>query len=471
MKILKITFYTLFIIAFLAACKKEFSLEDINIFVPGGTWEFQEGGTQYGGNVDSSFIEGTGATKSLTIEGKSLSGAENFSIILYATDSFTVGSYSASVSEAEFEYFTSSKTIFQGDFLTGEFTVNITSISNNTITGTFSGQVEDSTGNSKQITLGKFESTIDLSNNGTGGTTTATGTLGAAADTCTPITIAGTFTQGIALSASTNTVQVQVNITTPGTYIIATNTVNGISFFKTGTFTSTGVQNVILEGSGTPVNEGVQNFMVTFGGSNCTFSITFLPGVPLVTDYFPTTANSNWAYGFKDDPNPADSFLTTVLPNVYTFGGKEYTGFSEDDIPPSGSPDIFYYRKSAGDYFQYFDLSDYFDDLDGSVVGEYIFLKDNVAAGTTFNSPDFTGTTNGIPVTVYIKVTITEVGVAATVGSQNFDDVIKVTYEYFINGSSDFPPEEKWFAKGVGLVYYDSFFWGEIVQVGRYTVF
>ncbi|MEP6596026.1 MAG: hypothetical protein ABJA71_08760 [Ginsengibacter sp.] len=470
MKILKITFFTLFIITLLISCKKEFSLENVNIVTPGGTWEFQEGATHYSGNVDSSFIDGTGATKSLSIEGKSLSGAEEFLITLYATDSFTVGSYSTSISQAVFEYSTIPKTIFEGNFLTGEFTVNITSISNNTVTGTFSGQVADSTGGLIQITLGKFESTIDLSNNGSGnGTTTAIGTLGAAADTCTPITLAGTFTQGIALSASTNTVQVQVNVTAPGTFIIATNTINGVSFFKNGIFTGTGMQTVILEGTGIPVNAGIQDFTVTFGGNNCTFFITFLPGT--LTDYFPTTINSTWAYGYQGDPNPADSFLTTVLPNAYTFGGKDYTAFSEDDIPPSGNNDTFFYRKSGGDYFQYFDLANYFT-LDGSVAGEYVFLKDNVVAGTTFKSQDFTASVAGIPITIYIQGTITEKGVSETIGAETFNDVIKVSYEYFDSTSPGTPSvtEEKWFAKGIGLIYYNSDFYGGVVQIGRHAV-
>jgi len=475
MKILKIVFFTFSIIAFSSSCKKEFSLENANIIVPGGTWEFQESGTQYSGNVDSSFIQGTG-TKSLTITGKSSGGGEELLITLFATDSFKVGSYKASVSEAEFEYFTSAKTIFEGDFLTGEFTIDITSLSNNTITGTFSGDVEDSTGTIKQITIGKFTSTIDLSKNVSDGTGagTAQGTLGVSAGACTPVTLAGTFTQGIALSAS-NTVQVQVNVTTPGTYIVATNTVNGVSFSKSGTFTSTGVQSITLDGSGTAVSAGAQNFTVTFGSSNCTFSITFLPGVPPVVDYFPMTTNSNWAYGYQGDPLPEDSFLTTALPNMYSFGGKNYTAFAEDDIPPSGFPDTFYYRKSGGDYFEYFDLSNYFSDVDNPVVGEYIFLKDNVPAGTTFNSPDFAGTASGVAFSIYIQVTITAKAVAATVGSQTFPDVIKVTYKYLPTGS---PPgttplltEEKWFAKGVGLIYYDSEVFAAISEIGRYTVY
>ena len=165
------------------------------------------------------------------------------------------------------------------------------------------------------------------------------------------------------------------------------------------------------------------------------------------------------------------SFLTTALSNVYTFGGKDYTAFSEDDIPPTGFADLFYYRKSGGDYFQYFDLADYFT-LDGPMVGEYTFLKDNVPAGTSFNSANFTGSVSGLPISVYIKTTITEKGVSATLGGEVFSDVIKVTYEYFENSTPDTPAvtEEKWYAKGIGLIYYDSDFYGGVIQIGRHTV-
>jgi hypothetical protein len=472
MKILKLTFYTLFITLFLNSCKKEYSLENINLIAPGGTWEFKEGATQYSGNVDSSFITEAGTTQTLTIVGKSSNGGETFSITLTSASGFSIGSYNASESAAVFEYSTTApKTIFEGNFLTGdEFTVNITSLAENKITGTFSGQVLDSTGAPKQITLGSFESTIDLSNNNGGGST-AVGTLGVSANVCTPITLGGTFTQGIALTG-TNTVQVEVNVTTPGTFNISTNLVNGVNFSKSGNFTATGVQEVILVGSGTPINEGAQDFTVTFGTSNCTFSISFLPGTPPVQDYFPTTANSNWAYGFVGDTDPADSLLTTALSGVYTFAGNDYTAFSEDDIPPTGAADLFYYRKSGGDYFQYFDLSDYFT-LDGPMVGEYIFLKDNVAQGTTFKSADFTGSISGIPISVYIQTTIKEKGVSATVGGEVFDDVIKVTYDYFESSTPGTPAvtEEKWFAKGVGLIYYISDFYGGSLQIGRHTVY
>jgi len=106
------------------------------------------------------------------------------------------------------------------------------------------------------------------------------------------------------------------------------------------------------------------------------------------------------------------------------------------------------------------------------MVGEYTFLKDYVAAGNTFRSADFTGTVSGIPITVYIQTTITQKSVSATIGSETFNDVIKVTYEYYEASSPGTPAvtEEKWFAKGVGLIYYDSDFYGGTIQIGRHNV-
>lgn len=98
--------------------------------------------------------------------------------------------------------------------------------------------------------------------------------LGGSPGNCTAITFAGTYSKGVPLTAS-NTATVQVNVETPATYTISTNTVSGVSFSKTGTFTATGLQSVVLTGSGTPTASGPQNFTVTFGSSSCTFTLTF----------------------------------------------------------------------------------------------------------------------------------------------------------------------------------------------------
>ncbi len=469
MKILKIIFFAALVIAFFSSCQKEYSVE-VGGGNSSGTWEFQESTVQYKGNIDSAVIEDIGGgIKILKLAGKELTGQPNFSIRLFAIDSFVVGSYRASIAESEFKYFTLVKTIFEADFLNGEFIVSITSLSNNRIEGTFAGQAVDSSGSATQITLGKFSSSIDLSNNGGGGGgTTAVGTLGAVAGTCTPVSVEGDYIQGTSLSAS-NTAQVEVNITTIGTYTITTNIVNGVSFSATGTFSVTGMQNVILNGAGTPVNAGNHSFTVTFGASTCIFPVTFLPGTPVNTNYFPTTTNSSWAYGLQGGSS-TDSVLVTVLPITPTFNGNVYAALSADAIPPSSTRDTSYFRKSGSDYFEYIDPSNIFL-FDNSTPEEYIFLKDNVDAGTTFQSPDFTGTISGFPATAYIRMTIIEKGVSVTIGTLTFNDVIKVKYEYFLSivpGTA--ATEERWFAPDVGLIH-DNIDDKDIFNIGRYTVF
>ena len=57
----------------------------------------------------------------------------------------------------------------------------------------------------------------------------------------------------------------------------------------------------------------------------------------------------------------------------------------------------------------------------------------------------------------FIKMTILEKGVPVTIGSFNFQDVIKVQYEYFITGDPNpVETDERWFAKNVGEIH-DSF--------------
>ena len=112
-------------------------------------------------------------------------------------------------------------------------------------------------------------------------------TLEGAPGACAPISIAGTYTAGTALSSS-NTATVSVNVTTAGLYTITSTTVNGMTFSKSGQFTTTGVQSIILTGSGTPVAAGTNTFTVGTGG--CTFDVTVTapssPCTGLVADKF-----------------------------------------------------------------------------------------------------------------------------------------------------------------------------------------
>lgn len=98
----------------------------------------------------------------------------------------------------------------------------------------------------------------------------------AADGSCSGAVLNGVYTMATAVGAG-NTVQLAVNVATAGIYNITTATVNGIHFSATGSFTSTGVQTVLLKASGTPVASGGFNFTVTKGSNSCTFSVNIIP--------------------------------------------------------------------------------------------------------------------------------------------------------------------------------------------------
>ncbi|MEO7394516.1 MAG: hypothetical protein ABIU11_06190 [Chitinophagaceae bacterium] len=299
----------------------------------------------------------------------------------------------------------------------------------------------------------------------------SSGSLGGGGGNCTPVTLGGIYQQGILLSP-TNTVQLQVTVTSAGNYNILTNTVNGVSFSGSGTFASTGVQNITLKGNGTPTTAGLQNFVVSYGPSSCNFSITFLPGVAPSGDYFPTTLNSNWTYSLVGGTSSDSVHFVAInyLPNII---GNTYSTITADLVPPTGVPDSSFYRKPGGDYYQYVDYSNYVP-FDQPVDGEFIFLKDNVPAGTTWQSPNVSGSIAGIPFSGFIKMTLTEKAVSASIGTFNFPDVIKVKYEFFITGSPiPVETDNRWFGRNVGEVYFD-FNDGlnqASYQVGTYQIF
>jgi hypothetical protein len=98
-------------------------------------------------------------------------------------------------------------------------------------------------------------------------------TMAGAPSACSNAVVNGTYELNKPLTAA-NTVTVQVNVTTIGSYTLSTNTVAGMTFSKSGSFTSTGVQNVILDGSGTPTTAGANVFTPQIGTSSCTFTVT-----------------------------------------------------------------------------------------------------------------------------------------------------------------------------------------------------
>lgn len=442
------------------SCQKEYSVENGGKTLPAGNWEFADSTHTYTGNMDSASFVSTGATKELHLNGTSTDGSQHFSMILYA-DSFQVGSYKASLFQSSFQYTATAKTIYEADQLTGEFIVDITSLSNGLIVGTFSGVAKDSANSLRKITDGKFKSTFGSGSIGS----PSTGVLGDSLGNCKPLDLKGAYVKGIALT-NANTVQVQVTVAVAGTYSISTNTVNGVTFSTTGEFTNTGVQTVTLDASGTPAVEGDQTFTIKYGNSQCTFTVSFLSAAG---NYLPLKLDNNWAYNLTDGQSE-DSVFQKVIDFSPVLGGNNYTAVQQSDLPSGTVTDSFYYRKSGGDYYEYINYTSFFG-FDQPVTGDFNFLRDNLPAGSTWQSPTISGTVAGGALSGYVKMTILEKGVPVTsIAGFNFPDVIKVRYELFVTGIPQAAvTEERWFAQNVGEIYTST--GSNTSEIKRYQIF
>lgn len=94
---------------------------------------------------------------------------------------------------------------------------------------------------------------------------------------CLPKLVAGTYIEGTALNGTNDYIQVTVDVTTTGLYTIYSDTLNGVFFRATGTFTTTGVQTVNLRGNGVPAADGPFNYTISYGDQFCNVLVEYLP--------------------------------------------------------------------------------------------------------------------------------------------------------------------------------------------------
>ncbi|AXY77321.1 hypothetical protein D3H65_26530 [Paraflavitalea soli] len=137
-----------------SSCKKEKSLEN------GGSgplgpeaWEFKEGAT-FKGPIDTAYYSSLGGVTSLVLEGVSTDQKDDFYLEIIGAN-LTAGTYSTPT--VVFEYYSNGTLLYNNDPVAiNKFSVTITKIDASGVSGTFSGEVKDTSGNVKTITDGKF---------------------------------------------------------------------------------------------------------------------------------------------------------------------------------------------------------------------------------------------------------------------------------------------------------------------------
>ena len=167
------------------------------------------------------------------------------------------------------------------------------------------------------------------------------------------------------------------------------------------------------------------------------------------TIYLTTSAGSTWNYHETDasgtTPINSDYTLTSTSRDT-SINGKSYHIFSNSD----GSTQ--YFNVTGHDYYQ-------FDSLPatlGTSIFERLYLKDNVAAATTW-SQDINVSLSGVPFPVPIIITynILEKGISRTVNGTNYTDVIHVgasIHSSLIPSASLTSDINSYYAKRYGLI-------------------
>ncbi len=236
----------------LATCKKEYSYEGgpkagTAVYTLSGA-----GSDCSGAVVSGNYYTATSLLPSNTVE-----------LEVHVT---TAGTYTLNTTTTDGFHFTSS-----GSFAdTGTQTVVLTATGTPTLEGNFSFSALAAIACTFTVTVQKAPVIM------------AEYTLAGAPNVCQDFAVRGQYIAGTAMTTA-NTAEVYVNVTSVGAYILKTDTLDGIYYSASGTFSATGLQKVIMNASGTPTDPRNLTFTPKVNASNCTFTVTVINPEPLAT--------------------------------------------------------------------------------------------------------------------------------------------------------------------------------------------
>jgi hypothetical protein len=90
--------------------------------------------------------------------------------------------------------------------------------------------------------------------------------------------------------------------------------------------------------------------------------------------------------------------------------------------------------------------------------GEFIFLKENAALNTTWETAEYTGLTGTVPVKLKYSFTVTAVNITRVVNGVTYNNVYEITWKSMENlnnaGYIDEVLYKSYYARGIGLIEY-----------------
>jgi len=169
--------------------------------------------------------------------------------------------------------------------------------------------------------------------------------------------------------------------------------------------------------------------------------------VPVPTFKFMSlTAGSSWNYELINNVIPSTStFTLTSTSRDSTINGKAYHVFMNSRSSNE------YYNITGNDYLNFRSLP---LAIGGSFV-EYIYLKDNAAAGASW-SQSFAVSAGGIPINATLNNTITAKGITKVVKGITYNNVIHVTTTLSVNAGG-FPIPSSGLSTDIQTFYAEKF--------------
>jgi hypothetical protein len=117
---------------------------------------------------------------------------------------------------------------------------------------------------------------------------------------CLPGTAHGSWIAGLTPNADSSYVDVTVQVTSPGSYHIVSDSSNGVQFSDSGVFTQTGNQTVRLKPKGIFAAPKLATFNISFDNSSCGFYVRVDSLPPLTSNRWRFTANGKLYQGYAE---------------------------------------------------------------------------------------------------------------------------------------------------------------------------
>ena len=410
----------------LFSCKKDYSDEDGKI--PGvivSTWEFKSGDQQYNGDMDSAYFQTAGGFSALSMIGSKPLNQNGEIILQIIGEDIGTGTYNSP--NIFFQYSEGGTILYQTiPGQSSDFSITITEIDSSSVSGTFTGTVQDSQGNTHTITDGKFS--VPITEGYDPGPT--------------PDVQLTVWAKEICFDGSS----IEVKVSTQTGFISdATPTEPDCGAQGAATFTLPQGLYTVTAICGTDTLSYDVNLT-----TSCVKLLVDFVHPPVIEDYLPLTVGSYWDY--SDLSNSFVTQRTTAVADT-VLDGRLYTMLSNT------LPDTFYYRKEDHIYYQFVTL-DFNDFVQNPPSFEMVILHDDYQVNQSWETPPIDIVLSGVGLKVKLVSTILRKDYSENINGVDYNDLIEVQTEILFStdgGASYVPSGSSYittFAKGKGIVYY-----------------